>query len=286
MSNSPYVFDVTAADFPERVLERSHQVPVLVDFWADWCGPCRMLSPVLDNIAQTYNGKLLVAKVNSDSEQELATQYQVRSLPTVKLFYEGTIVDEFMGVQPESTIRALLEKYIPRESDTIRQVAKEAFQSGNNEKALDLLRRAHSEDPDNHRIDLDLANLLILQNQPVEAEKILRNLPAKHAEEPEVKRLLATSRLADQISDAADIDTLKNHVQNDPDDLKAREQLAARYILNGEYESGMDEYLEIMRRNQQFNDGAGRKGLIAAFELINDAERSAPYRRKMFNLMH
>jgi len=245
-----------------------------------------MLTPVLDNIAQAYDGKLLVAKVNSDNEQELATQYQVRSLPTVKLFYGGKIVDEFMGVQPESSIYALLEKYIPRESDTIRQKAKEASQAGRYEEALDLLRRAHSEDPDNHRIDLDLADLFIVQNQPVEAEKILRNLPAKYAEEPEVKRLLATSRLADKINDAADMETLKKQVQSDPNDLMAREQLAARYILNGEYESGMDEYLEIMRRNQQYNDGAGRRGLITTFELINDDERSAPYRRKMFNLMH
>lgn len=286
MNNSPYVFDVTAAEFSERVLERSQQVPVLVDFWADWCGPCRMLSPVLDNIAQSYDGKLFVAKVNTDIEQELATQYQVRSLPTVKLFYRGKIVDEFMGVQPESAIRELLEKYIPRESDAIRQAAQEASQAGRNEEALVLLRRAHSEDPDNYRVDLDLADILIHQNQPAEAEKVLRNLPAKYAEEPEVKRLLATSHLANKINDAPDLDTLKNQIQSDPEDLNSRELLAARYILNGEYEAGMDEYLEIMRRNQQYNDGAGRRGLIAAFELIDDDERSSPYRRKMFNLMH
>lgn len=286
MNNSPYVFDVTAAEFSERVLERSQQVPVLVDFWADWCGPCRMLSPVLDNIAQSYDGKLFVAKVNTDIEQELATQYQVRSLPTVKLFYRGKIVDEFMGVQPESAISELLEKYIPRESDAIRQAAQEASQAGRNEEALVLLRRAHSEDPDNYRVDLDLADILIHQNQPAEAEKVLRNLPAKYAEEPEVKRLLAISRLANKINDAPDLDTLKNQIQSDPEDLNSRELLAARYILNGEYEAGMDEYLEIMRRNQQYNDGAGRRGLIAAFELIDDDERSSPYRRKMFNLMH
>ncbi|OBS10431.1 thioredoxin [Acidihalobacter prosperus] len=286
MSDSPYVFDVTAADFAERVLQRSQQVPVLVDFWADWCGPCRMLAPVLDGIANSYGGKLLVAKVNSDAEQALASQYGIRSLPTVKLFVGGAVVDEFMGVQPESVIRELLERHVPRESDGLRAQARAEAEAGHADAALALLRRAREDDPDNHRIDLDLAELLIAQGQAAEAEQLLRALPAKYAEDETVKRLLATSQLAAQQADAPPLDELREHVAAQPDDLAAREQLAAACILAGEYEAGMDAYLEIMRRSRSYNDDAGRRGLLAAFELLSGDDRVTPYRRKMFNLMH
>lgn len=286
MSDSPYVFDVTAADFAERVLQRSQQVPVLVDFWADWCGPCRMLAPVLDNLANAYGGKLLIAKVNSDVEQALANQYGVRSLPTVKLFVDGAVVDEFMGVQPESAIRELLERHIPRESDALREQARTQADAGDVDAALVLLRRAREDDPDNHRVDLDLADLLIRQGQTAEAEQQLRALPAKYAEDADVKRLLATCQLAAQQADAPPLDELRARVTAQPDDLDTREQLAAACILAGEYEAGMDEYLDIMRRDRQHNDEAGRRGLLAAFELLGNDERVTPYRRKMFNLMH
>lgn len=286
MSDSPYVFDVTAADFGERVLQRSQQVPVLVDFWADWCAPCRMLAPVLDQLALSYAGKLLIAKVNSDAEQALASQYQVRSLPTVKLFHKGVIVDEFIGVQPESVIRERLEKHISRESDALREAAKIAEETGDTTTALDLLRRARIEDPDNHRIEFDLAALLVRLNQPEEADQLLHSLPAKFAEDVTVKRLLATCHFANSVKEADTIDALRTQVAAHPDDLVAREQLAARCMLAGDHETGMNEYLEIMRRDRHYHNAAGHRGLIAAFEFLGEDNRTTPYRRKLFNLLH
>jgi putative thioredoxin len=286
MSESPYLYDVTQADFAERVLARSHEVPVLVDFWADWCGPCKMLAPVLHKLAEDFGGQLIVAKVNSDVEQALATQYGIRSLPTVKLFRNGAVVDEFMGVQPESAIRAILERHVPRESDNVREQALEIWRSGDAAAAVSMLQEAAEKDPENTKIVPDLARVLLAQGEADEAERLLRGLPANRAEDADVKRLLASVHFSRLVKDAPPIETLKERVDADAKDFGALEQLAAHWILEGNYEAGMDTLLQIMRGNRKYNDDAGRRGLLAAFELLGNDERVTPYRRQMFNLLH
>ncbi|MEJ2479044.1 MAG: thioredoxin [Acidihalobacter sp.] len=286
MSETPYLYDVTQADFDERVLARSHEVPVLVDFWADWCGPCRMLAPVLHKLAEDFGGQLIVAKVNSDAEQALSQQYGIRSLPTVKLFRGGAVVDEFMGVQPESAIRAMLERHVPRDSDTMREQAMEVWRSGDAAAAVSMLQEAAEKDPENTAIVPDLARVLLAQGEADEAECLLRSLPANRAEDADVKRLLASAYFSRLIKGAPAADALKERVDTDAKDFAALEQLAAHWILEGNYEAGMDMLLQIMRGDRKYNDDAGRRGLLAAFELLGDDERVTPYRRQMFNLLH
>jgi putative thioredoxin len=286
MSETPYLYDVTQADFEQRVLARSHEVPVLVDFWADWCGPCRMLAPVLHKLAEDFGGQLIVAKVNSDAEQALSQQYGIRSLPTVKLFRNGAVVDEFMGVQPESAIRAILERHVPRESDNVREQTLEIWRSGDAATAAVMLKEVAEQDPDNTQIVPDLARVLLAQGEADEAERLLRSLPANRAEDADIKRLLASAHFSHLIKDAPAADALKERVDADPKDFAALEQLAARWILESNYEAGMDALLQIMRGDRKYNDDAGRRGLLAAFELLGDDERVTPYRRQMFNLLH
>lgn len=286
MSESPYVYDVTEAEFAEKVIEKSHEVPVLADFWADWCGPCRMLAPILHKLAEEYGGKLIVAKINSDAEQSLAARYGIRSLPTVKLFKNGQVVDEFMGVQPESQIRALLDRHIPRESDAMREEALAAWRAGDADAAIALLRKAMKEDPGNERLLPDLVQILLAKGEAEEAQALLQDLPANRAEDADIKRLKALAYFAAIASNAPDVATLKQRLESDPEDLQAKEQLAARWILDGQYEAGMDLLLEIMRKDRKYGDDAGRKGLLAAFELLGDDPRVTPYRRQMFNLLH
>ena len=137
MSPSPHIADVTQQTFESLVLAKSREIPVLADFWAAWCGPCKQLMPVLAKLADEYGGKFFLAKINSDTEQPLAARYGVKSLPTVKLFRNGQVVEEFMGAQPEKTIRALLDRHIPRESDTLVYNAMLAARSGKTRRGAD-----------------------------------------------------------------------------------------------------------------------------------------------------
>ncbi len=287
MNESPYIFNVTQEDFSQRVLETSRRVPVMVDFWADWCGPCHMLMPILAKLINEYSGQLMLAKVNSDQQQALALHYGVRSLPTVKIFKDGNLVDEFMGAQPESVIRQLLERHIDRESDKLRQEAAGAMEAGDIELALELLQKAMDMDPANTKVKIDLARTLMEKDEPERAEIILDDLRGEDREVSEVKVLkaqLAFKRIASQEPDHL---KLESKVSTDPDNLKARYQLSAHKALVGDFEAAMDQLLEIMRRDQKFEDDAGRKGLLSVFEILGDNDKRVQrYRSKMFNLLH
>ena len=160
MTDSPYIFDATAETFDSLVLDASRERPVVVDFWADWCAPCRSLMPVLAGLADRYNGKFHLVKVNSDSQQELAQRYGVRSLPTVKIFRDGEVVDEFMGALPEPAVREYIDRHVVRESDALRQRALELLQDDDRDGAIGLLRKAIAVDPDVALNHLELASVL------------------------------------------------------------------------------------------------------------------------------
>ena len=287
MSESPYIFNVTQADFVKYVVENSHHAPVLVDFWADWCGPCHMLMPILAKLVEEYQGRILLAKVNSDEQQALALQFGVRSLPTVKVFKNGNIVDEFMGVQPEAVIRQIIERHIERESDNIRLDAEKALEAGDQEQALSLLQRAIELEPENTEVKIDMARILLEKGEAERAEIILDDLKGDEREKPKVKSLKARLAFARIATEAPDKRALESMVSSDPENLRARYQLSAHMILTGEYDTAMDQLLEIMRRDRKFEDDAGRKGLLSVFEILGSGDRRVTrYRSKMFNYLH
>jgi putative thioredoxin len=287
MSDTPYAFEVTADSFQQYVLENSFKVPVLVDFWAEWCAPCQTLMPLLAGLAAEYNGQFLLAKVNSDMEQSLAQQYGVRSLPTVKVFRNGEIVDEFMGAQPESVIRALLEQHIERESDKLRMKAMASLEQGDADTALEVLTKARETDPDNPRVTLDLARLKLQLDELDAAETLLQSLPRDKQEEDDARALMARISIAKATQDAPDHETLKQQIADNPDDLKARLQMANQCIALGEYADGLEQFLEIMKRDRSFEDDAGRKGLLNTFEMLGgQSDLISAYRRKMAMLLY
>jgi putative thioredoxin len=287
MTQSPHVQTVTQDNFSVAVLERSQAVPVLVDFWAAWCGPCQMLTPVLARLADEYQGKFHLAKVNTDEEQALAVQYGVRSLPTVKVFKAGRIVDEFMGAQPESAVRQTIERHIERPADPLLREARAALEAQQLDKALNLLAEAGKLEPDNAQIGIEQARALTLSGQVEDAENALKALPMDVQMGADVKILLAQIGFA-KVADQSPVTTeLEARLAQNPADLAARYQLSARKVLTGDYEPALDHLFEIMRRDRAFKDDAGRKGLLAIFDLLGGrGDLVTRYRTKMFNALH
>lgn len=287
MSESPYVFEVNQHNFAAVVVENSQRVPVLVDFWADWCQPCRTLTPLLTKLAQEYRGGFILAKINADAEQALAGHFRVRSLPTVMVVWQGQIVDQLVGVQPESAYRAVIDQLRASPADRILEQVNALWQRGRQKQAVDLLREALKQEPDRIELKVALADKLMQLDRSEEARTLLQSLPADERDRQPASGLLARLQFADLTQSAPDLAALEARVRAHPDDCAARRQLAARYVLAGEYEAALEQFMDILRRHPQFEDGAGRKGLIALFEMLgNDHPLVSVYRRRMFSLLH
>jgi len=287
MMSSPYVVVVTATNFTQEVIEKSSQVPVLVDFWAEWCSPCKALMPTLIKLAESYQGQFILAKVNTDEQQQLATQYGIRSIPTLKLFRRGRVVEEVAGVQSETVLRNLIDKHRDRPADKLRLQAEAHRFAGNEAQAIEILRQACALEPSYDDIHLDLARWLLESQQVEEAEIILKALPVNIQTEPRgqlLYHLLTFARIAQQAPSHA---VLEARLRADPNDHQARHQLAALQVLAEDYPAALENFLELLRRDRKFNDDAGRKGLVAVFNLLNNqGELVSRYRHQMTRLLY
>ena len=268
MAASPYITDVTENTFDHAVLTRSREAPVLVDFWAAWCGPCRSLMPLLAKLAEEYQGRFFLAKVNSDEQQGLAARFGVRSLPTVKLFKNGAEVAQFVGAQPERTIRELLDTHIDRPSDAVLHAALGQEAAGDREGAIARLQAAHEGDPANDRLTAHLGRLLCEQGRIADGEAVLKGLSARALGDAEIAALLARLEFVRMAADAPPLAELERTVGAHPADMQARLALGARYLLAGRHEEALDQWLTIVRTDRRFGDDAGRRALLAAFTLL------------------
>ena len=287
MSDSPFIHNVTAETFNDLVVENSYKQPVLVDFWAEWCQPCQALIPVLTKLATEYNGAFILAKVNSDEQGQLAAQAGVRSLPTVKLFVNGQIVNEFMGALPESEIRTFLQPYIQSETDDVLRDSIQAFEEGRAQDALQMLNTALANDPTNAKLKINMAKLVANQGDLESATALIDTLSDDEKKEQDVIETLAHIKLANKLKDAGDPEEINQRLKDNPDDLDAMLQMSNYLSAKGEYQQAMDMLMTIMLKDKSFNDDAGRKGLIDLFDMLgNDNPLVKTYRRKMFTLLH
>ncbi len=266
---SDYAYSVGVADFEQKVLAASRSVPVVVDFWAEWCQPCRILKPILEKLAREYGGRFILAKVNSDENQELAAAYGVRGIPAVKAFVDGEMVDEFTGALPERQVRDFIERLMPSPAETLRQQAAEARHHGNDAAALELLQQAVALDPKCETAQLDLAELLLDEGALDEAQHAVE--AAAQTEDPKHKARAEalTARLHLAVNaDGADIPALERTLAENPADLETRLQLGNALALAHDYRGACEQLLEIVKRDRKWNDEAGRKTLLALFNLL------------------
>lgn len=279
-------YDTNLETFPDNVIEASMTGPVMVDFWAPWCGPCQSLMPILDKLADEYQGAFKLAKVNIDEQQQLAQQFAVRSVPTVKIVSQGQIVDEFSGAIPESDIRAMLSKYIVRESDALMATALQAYQKGD-ENALPSMVEIINADPANHHIRLQYVDVLVNEGQIDDARKILQSLPEDVQQQAEVSGLMSRLDVMAKAAEYGDIQTYIDKVVANPDDCEAHHQLSVVYIAHGQFQEALEQLLEIMRRDRQFNDDIGRKDMLKVFDMLgNTGELVSYYRKQMASLLN
>ncbi len=279
---TPYCSDVGQADFDHLVLQQSHTRPVLADFWAAWCGPCKILMPLLAKLADDYQGKFFLAKIDTDKEQALATQYGIRSLPTVKVFKDGLVVDEFMGAQPERALRDILDRHILRASDALIAQAMQAQGRGDAAQALGLLTRAVETDPDRDRPKLHLARLLFESGRTEDGEKTLQSLSPAGRADPEVVALRAKLEFVRLAAVSRSPEELEKAIAANPKDYEARYLLAAWRVLEGAYEPALDQLLEIVRRERKFRDDAARKAVLAIFNILGgQGEIVTRYRKRL-----
>jgi len=284
---SEHILESTARTFDVDVLDASRTMPVLVDFWADWCGPCKMLAPVLEHIAVDYAGRARVVKVDTEAEPALASRHGIRSLPTLRAFRHGQPVDEIIGVQPESVIRAMLEKYLERPSDSLRAEAARLVDEDRAPEAVMLLEKALRGEPANDSIRLELIDALVLAGRIGEAESQLADLPLQAIDAPRLQAVQSRLLLAKTVATAPVQEELARRVSADASDLKSAQQLAAREFLAGQVEQALDRWLAILRKDRSFDDGVARRSLLAAFTLLEGRDELVNrYRRQMMALLH
>jgi putative thioredoxin len=287
MTESSHIIPVSADNFAVEVLEQSNRVPVLIDFWAEWCGPCKTLMPIVEKLAVEYQGQFILAKINIDEQPALANQFSVRSVPTLKLIRHGTVVDEALGVQSEAALRAMIDAQRDRPADELRRQAAQAHRAGDSAQAVSLLRTACEMEPEYYASYLDLAQVLLESGQLTEAEQLLRGLPANIQTETATKQLMAYLTFSLIAAEAPHTSLLNEQLAADPTDLRVRHQLAALLVLQEDYEAALAHLLELMRQSRQYGEDAGRRGIVDVFLLLNDTgPLVTQYRSKMASLLY
>ena len=279
-----HVFDIDTANFETEVLQASMTTPVLVDFWATWCGPCKTLGPMLEKLAAEYNGAFRLGKVDVDKNQELAGMFGIRSIPTVMLVKDGQLLDGFAGALPEGQLREFLSRHV-QPLDGEAPAESEPEEAEDPAQAINRLQQEIAAEPDRAELKLDLALALMRDGQADAAEAELNALPANLATDARAVRLRSQLDLALALEGAPSLAELRQRVQADASDWAARDLLGVRLLLEDDPAAGLDQFLAILEKARDWNDNAAKKRLLAAFATLDDAELVGRYRRRMATLL-
>ena len=284
-----YSFDVTSADFDKQVVQASFDQPVLVDFWAEWCAPCKVMLPILEQIAEDYQGELLLAKVNCDVEQDIVGRIGIQTLPTVVLFKDGKVVDGFQDAQIESAIRAMLAPHVvmpePVEEDPMVQ-AEALFAESRFADAETALKSILTEDNTNAKALILYGRCLAERGELTEAQAVLDAVKSDE-HKAELAGAKAQVTFLRQAADLPDVADLKARIAQNPQDDEAAYQLAIQQLARQQYEAALDGLLKLFTRNRSYNEGLPHKTLLQVFDLLgNDHPLVTTYRRKLFAALY
>jgi putative thioredoxin len=266
VATARHVIDVGDRDFEREVITRSKETPVVVDFWAPWCGPCRTLGPVLERLAAEHAGAFVLAKVNVDEAPAVAQAFRIQSIPAVKAFRDGALVGEFIGTQPESVVRELLASVLPSEADHLARAGEAKAAAGDAAGAAAAFDAALVRDPRHARALLGRARLHAANGDVPEALALLERIPTGTPVAREAERLAAELRM--RLDGAGDEAALRARIVAKPDDLDARLQLGRVLAAGGRHEDALAELLEVVRRDPRHDDEAARKAMLDVFEVI------------------
>ena len=284
-THSEHVFDATTAGFENDVINASLETPILVDLWAEWCGPCKTLGPILEKLAVEYNGAFRLAKIDVEAEQQLAAMFGVRSIPTVVLISGGQVVDGFAGALPEGEIRTFLAKHGLEPLDGDAGSDAPATPAETPEEAINRIQQAIAAEPERAELKLDLALALMRAGQVDPAQAELDALPANLATDARAVRLRSQLELARALTGAPSMEELRSRVQSNDADWQARDLLGVRLLIEGDAAAGLDQFLDILKRQRDWQDGQAKKRMLAAFATLDDAELVGTYRRRMASLL-
>lgn len=266
MAGGAVQVEVGDADFAREVVERSREVPVVVDFWAPWCGPCRALGPLLERLAEEHAGAFVLAKVDVDRSPEAAARYGVRSIPLVLGFRDGEPVAEFVGAQPESVVRQFLQRLLPTEADRLAREGDDLAAAGHANAAEERYRAALARDGRHAGALLGLARVLADRDDVAEALALLERVVAGGRLREEAERLAARLRMRGEAP--VDVAALRARAAERPDDLAARLDLGRALAARGAYEEALSALLAVVQRDPEFGEQAARRAMLDVFEVL------------------